>query len=148
MKKTISIPPNYFYACLILSIILRFVFPNFKFIGFPYNLLGLLLIAYGFYLVINPWFLFKKYGTPESFDESTALVCEGIYKYTRNPMYLGGAVILTGLSVILNNWLCFFTTFLFFLFMHFIFIPFEEDKMFKTFGEEYLKYKKQVRRWI
>src|SRR3972149_6733721 len=105
MNKTISIPPTYFYACLILSIILKCIFPNFKIIFSPYNLVGLVLIVLGFYLVINPWYLFKKYGTPESFDESTALVEEGIYNYSRNPLYLGGVIILLGLFFILNNFI-------------------------------------------
>ena len=148
MKKTTSIPPNYFYACLILCVILRIVLPDFKFILFPYNLTGLLFIAYGIYLVINPWYLFKKHNTPESFDESTSLVKEGIYKYSRNPMYLGGIFILAGLSLILNNWISFICTLIFFLFMHFMFIPFEEERLYKTFGDDYLEYKKKVRKWI
>ena len=148
MKKPFSIPPNYFYACLILSIILRFVFPAFKFVLFPYNFLGLFVIAYGIYLVINPWYLFKKHNTPESFDESTAIVSEGIYKYSRNPMYLGGFIILMGLSLTMNNLISLVPALIFFLFMHFMFIPYEEEKMLKTFGDKYLEYKKNVRRWI
>ncbi len=148
MKQTISIPPNYFYACLILSIIIRVIFPGCKFISFPYNLIGLVLIALGVYLVINPWYLFKKHGTPENFDKSTVLVLEGIYNYSRNPMYLGGVFILGGMAISLNNWLCFICALLFYLFMHFMFIPYEEDKMQRTFGEDYDEYKKSVRRWV
>jgi len=148
MKRIISIPPNYFYACLILCIPFYFVLNDFKFIKFPYNLLGILLIPAGIYLVINPWYLFKKHNTPEDFSESTALVKEGIYKYSGNPMYLGGVLILLGLAFTTGNIISLLMPLIFFIIMNYMFIPFEEEKLQKIFGKEYLDYKKSVRRWI
>ena len=148
MKKIISIPPNYFYLCLILGIVLRLVFPEFKIMPSPYYISGLLLIAMGIYMVIDPWYLFKKHDTPESFEPTTALVTDGIYKYSRNPMYLGGVLFLTGLSVTLNNIISLITPLIFFLFMNYMFIPYEEDELAKTFGDKYIEYRKKVRRWI
>ena len=116
MKKIVSIPPNYFYLCIIISIVLRFVFPEFKIILSPYDISGLVLILLGLYLVIDSWYLFKKHNTPESFEPTTFLVKDGIYKYSRNPMYLGGVVFLIGLSVTLNNLLSFISPLFFFLF--------------------------------
>lgn len=148
MKRIISIPPNYFYTCIIICIPFYFILTRFRCICFPYNLLGLVVIPIGIYLVINPWHLFLRHDTPEDFSPSTLLVVEGIYKYSRNPMYLGGVIILMGLAVTTGNLLAFIAPLVFFLVMHFMFIPFEEKKLKSTFGEEYMKYSSSVRRWL
>ena len=98
-----NIPPNYFYAGIIGTIILFFALPCFNLIHFPYNLIGLLLFVLGIYLVIAPYYQFKKYDTPEKFEKSTCVVDGGLYKYSRNPMYVGGVVALVGLSILLGN---------------------------------------------
>jgi len=148
MKKIISRPPTYFYISIVLIIILRFIFPNFNLIRFPHNLLGILLMIFGFYLIGKSYFLFKKHKTPEDLSESKALVIEDIYKYSRNPMYVGSIIFLIGLSILIQNVLSFIILIMFFLIMDKMFIPFEEEKMEKTFGKKYLEYKKKVRRWI
>jgi protein-S-isoprenylcysteine O-methyltransferase Ste14 len=115
---------------------------------FPYNLIGLILVIPGIYLVISPLSLFKRHNTPESFDPSTYLVQESIYRYTRNPMYLGGIIILVGSCILLNNRVSFVSPLIFFFIMNLMFIPYEENELLKTFGDKYTGYKKKVRRWI
>lgn len=148
MKRLVSVPPNYFYACILICIPFYFLLSKFRYILFPYNITGILLIPVGIYLVLNPWYLFREYNTPEDFSPSTALVVNGTYKFSRNPMYLGGVLILAGIACTTGNVCAFISPVLFFLIMHYMFIPYEEEKMESTFGEEYLKYKKVVRRWI
>ena len=148
MKRLVSVPPNYFYACILICIPFYFLLSKFRYILFPYNLTGILLIPAGIYLVLNPWYLFQQYNTPEDFSPSTALVVNGTYKYSRNPMYLGGVLILAGIACTTGNLFAFISPVLFFLIMQYMFIPYEEEEMESTFGEEYLKYKKVVRRWI
>ncbi len=148
MKKIVSIPPNYFYACLILCVVLRIIFPEYKIMTFPYNMSGIIVIIAGIYLVIHPWYLFKNHNTPESFEPSTYLVQGSIYKYSRNPMYVGGILILAGMALTLNNLTAFVTPVIFYLSMHFMFIPYEEKELENIFGSKYLEYKKKVRRWI
>lgn len=148
MKKIISVPPNYFYGCLFLCIPFYFILSTLKIINYPYNLFGLLLIPVGIYFVLSPWYSFKKYDTPEDFSDSTALVKDGLYKYSRNPMYLGGVFILIGLAISTCNICALLAPLLFFIIMNYMFIPFEEKKMNSTFGEDYTKYKNIVRRWI
>ncbi|MBN1185256.1 MAG: isoprenylcysteine carboxylmethyltransferase family protein [Bacteroidales bacterium] len=148
MKKPVSIPPNYFYGCLILCAPFYFIMKSFRLIAFPFNLFGLLLIPVGLYLVINPWYLFKKHNTPEDFSVPTAIVKEKIYRYSRNPMYLGGVLILAGTAISTGNPLSFILPLVFCLIMHFMFIPYEEDMMYKKFGEDYANYKKTTRKWL
>jgi protein-S-isoprenylcysteine O-methyltransferase Ste14 len=142
------VPPSYFYICIVICIALYFVFPKYSIIVFPYNLAGIILIIAGIIFVLWPWYSFKKHNTPEDFSEPTALVTEGSYAVCRNPMYLGGVLILSGLAVCLGNLLCFTLPIFFFLIMNSIFIPYEEKKMYEVFGDGYLQYKQKTRRWV
>lgn len=148
MKKIISIPPIYFYISIGISIPFRFFFPNLNLISFPWNFIGLLLIAFGILFVIIPYKLFVKHNTPEKFLQSTCVVTVGLYKYSRNPMYFGGLLFLLGLAVVLQNLLSFISPLFFFLIINFMFIPFEEEKMKAECGDEYISYKNKVRKWI
>ena len=146
--KPVSIPPNYFYLGIFLSIVFYFIFPSWNLIVFPYNLIGSVLIVFGFFLIIYSWALFQKHGTPEDFSKSTALVTENLYSFSRNPMYLGAVIVLIGLSILLGNVLSFIIPVLFFIIIDRMFIPFEEEKNTKTFGKKFLDYKKRTRRWL
>ena len=148
MRKIKSIPPTYFYICFILNIALYFVLPKMRVIIFPYNFLGTIVIFFGVYFNIWAWFLFKKNNTPEKFEKSTCIVKEGLYRFTRNPMYLGMVLILLGLSICLGNLICLISPIIFLIIISLIFIPYEEKKMQDTFGQEYLDYKNSVRRWL
>jgi len=147
-KKIISIPPTYFYLCVVLNIIFYFIFNEYNLIKFPINLIGILLLVPGFNMVANSYYIFKKYNTPEKYLPAKCLVKDGLYKYSRNPMYLGGIIILIGIAILISNIIAFFLPFLFFLIMNFMFIPFEEEKMHFEIGDEYIEYKKKVRRWF
>ena len=82
------------------------------------------------------------------FSESTTLITEGFYKYTRNPMYVGMNSFLLGLLIILNNQLIFIFLIIFFFIVRNLFVIKEEVQMEETFGEDYLTYKGKVRRWL
>jgi protein-S-isoprenylcysteine O-methyltransferase Ste14 len=130
------------------SALLYFLVPQMNLIIFPINLLGVLLLVLGNYLVINSHYLLKKRGTPENFDRSTCVVETGLYKYSRNPMYLGAVIFLIGWSVLLGNIISFLSPIIFFIIINWMFIPFEEEKMEKELGDSYLEYKKKTRRWF
>ncbi|MCD4759897.1 isoprenylcysteine carboxylmethyltransferase family protein [archaeon] len=146
--KIISIPPTYFLFGIIFSLVLYFVFPEMNLIKFPINLIGIFFLVLGFYLISKSYYLFKEYNTPENFNKSTHLVQTNLYKYSRNPMYLGAVVFFVGLSFILGNVISFVVPIFFFIIINFMFIPYEEDKMVNTFGDEYLSYKKKVKCWF
>lgn len=81
-------------------------------------------------------------------DSATSLVTTGIYNYSRNPMYLGFALILIGLFILLNNQWFIAGPILFVLYMNQFQIAPEERAMEKLFGEEYITYCNKVRRWV
>ncbi len=148
MKNIISVPPNYFYFFILLTVPFRFLFPGLNLIPNIWNLSGLLPIFLGLYLVWKPYKQFMEHNTPENFDTATCIVSDGLYKYSRNPMYIGGVVFLIGLAVLLQNIIGFITPVLFFLVMNYMFVSFEEEKMIRECGDDYSEYMKKVRRWI
>ena len=94
---------------------------------------------------------FKKHKTtinPLSPDKASSLINSGIFSYSRNPMYLGMLLILLSVSFKFNISGGLFISFLFKIYItRFQIIP-EEEAMAKLFGEEFITYKNQTRRWI
>ncbi len=86
--------------------------------------------------------------SPFSPNKTKTLVTTGLYKYTRNPMYLGMCFILTGLALWLGNWSTFFMLPIFVGFITNLQIIPEEEILLEKFGEEYGEYMLRVRRWI
>jgi protein-S-isoprenylcysteine O-methyltransferase Ste14 len=115
----------------------------------PIIIIGLGLIGLGFLLAFNSIarFIRAKTGVVP-FSESTTLITEGFYKYTRNPMYVGMNSFLLGLILILNNPLNIIFLIIFFFVVRNMFVLKEEVQMEETFGEDYLTYKRKVRRWL
>jgi protein-S-isoprenylcysteine O-methyltransferase Ste14 len=94
---------------------------------------------------------FKKQKTtvnPMSPEESNSLAIRGVYKYTRNPMYLGFLLWLLSLGIFLRNPFSLILLAGFVLYMNYFQIHPEERILANSFGEDYLEYKKSVRRWI
>ena len=147
-RKIISIPPVYFLAAILLNVLVFFILPDYNLIAFPYNLSGILLFAAGFYCMSKSYDRFKAKGTPEHFKETTCLVTDGIYMYSRNPMYLAGLLILYGISTGLGNIFGLIIPLIYFFIMNNMFIPYEEEVLEIQFGGEYKEYKKKVRAWV
>lgn len=79
---------------------------------------------------------------------SRALVTSGVYRYTRNPMYLGLVFVLCGWTLYLGQWLLLPLAGLVALYLtRFQIIP-EERILIPLFGEEYRTWMRQVRRWL
>ncbi len=147
MKKIL--PPTHFYIYLIISILLHYTLPVKQIIKYPFYLIGFLFFVTGG--ILNIWadqLLKKQKTTVKPNEKPTALIETGAFKISRNPMYLGLAVILFGAGFILGS-LTSFIGFIFFVAaMKITFIPQEEKILQEQFGEEYMAYKKKVRRWI
>ena len=141
-------PPHYLLV-LSLCMLATWFFTETPTQTLPLNLVGLFLIGFGFLLAFNSISEFLKAKTGVvPFSESTTLITEGFYKYTRNPMYVGMNSFLLGLLIILNNPLNFIFLIVFFFIVRNMFVIKEEVQMEETFGEEYLIYKDKVRRWL
>lgn len=142
------LPPHVAIGSLIVVIFLHYLFPT-PLISKPYNYFGIVLVVVGLLILFWSFGLFKKKDTPiMPGKKPSALVIEGPYKFTRNPMYLGVTTALFGIAIYLGDFLAFLAPVIFFVFVSLRFIPREEKLMEKLFGKDYLNYKKNVRRWL
>jgi hypothetical protein len=92
--------------------------------------------------------LFNKNKTPVKPHLKPRLITSGIFRFTRNPMYLGMTLILFGVSICVGSLTTFVSPVVFFLISEGRFVPPKEAVMENLFGEEYLEYKRRVERWV
>jgi len=81
-------------------------------------------------------------------ETASSLVTSGIYRVTRNPMYLGMLLVLVGWAVFLANGLAVIAIALFPAYITRFQIKPEERALMALFGEQYASYSSRVRRWI
>ncbi len=110
---------------------------------------GFLLIALGLALVVWSISTLIKHGTTTMPHKGAdKLVTDGPFAWRRNPIYLGDAFILLGLGIVLTNLWFVISTILFVLLVTWLAVLPEERHLEATFGDDYLRYKETVRRWI
>jgi len=135
------------------------------FLLYPILILLWELILHAGRIEINPWFLplmvwgYLQYrlcgqyrGTrggggpgPEILPDK--LVSSGLYAYTRNPMYLGHMIFLTGLTLTLQSWLAALITVAVAVWFHSRVLA-DERNLIDKLGEPYVAYTKSVKRWV
>jgi protein-S-isoprenylcysteine O-methyltransferase Ste14 len=81
-------------------------------------------------------------------DSTSSLVVSGIYKYTRNPMYVGFALVLMGWAAFLSNLVALAFVPVFIVYIDRFQIRPEEDVLASLFPHEYPTYRAKVRRWV
>ena len=115
-----------------------------------YHLIGTLIIVIGVMVLIHCIFSFAKHGkgTLSPLDPTKKLVAKGLYRYSRNPMYLGVLLIIIGETVILRSFNMGIYLFLVLIAFFCYVIFFEEPRLNRDFGDDYKAYKKKVRRWL
>lgn len=113
-------------------------------------MVGLLLIASGATILLSCIYMFARFGkgTLSPFDPARHLVIKGMYRYVRNPMYVGVMMMLAGETLYMES-LTFliYTVIVFALFNAFI-IFYEEPYLRKEFGQQYDRYRDHVGRWL
>ncbi|MDF1577797.1 MAG: isoprenylcysteine carboxylmethyltransferase family protein [Desulfobulbales bacterium] len=85
---------------------------------------------------------------PRSPEKAAALVVSGVYRYSRNPMYLAVLLILLGLAMLFGSLAAFLPIPLFVLSINRLQIEPEEEALEAVFGEGYRQYRKKVGRWL
>lgn len=111
-------------------------------VGYAFALAGLALIAASLGL-------FRRYGTrPEPWQPASTLIRSGIYRYSRNPMYLGMACLSLGLSIFFESIAAALLVGGVCVFIDRFVIAREEAYLSRRFGAGYDGYKRQARRWL
>jgi protein-S-isoprenylcysteine O-methyltransferase Ste14 len=151
----VKVPPPLIYigtlaAALVIDLVLGG--PTFSGLGVP----GIVRIASGVALFLAGMFVagagvarFRDARTEiRPWLASTALVTTGIYRFTRNPMYLGLTLSYAGLSLLADSVLALACLIPLLVVIIYAVIRREEHYLEVTFGEEYRAYKRKVRRWL
>jgi len=149
--KLIIPPPVQAIICAGLMWLIAEQFPEFSFSSVIQQPLAILICIIGIGIDLVSVGLFARKKTtvsPFSPNKTEVLVTSGLYQYTRNPMYLGMACILTGLGVWLGNFASFAMIPCFVWYITQLQIIPEEEILLEKFGEEYGEYMLRVRRWI
>ena len=115
----------------------------FRYFGVLPILLGALM-----YLWCALDFTFAGRGTPAPIDPPKELVMRGLYRYMRNPMYLGVTILLFGETLLWESSVLFAYTAVVFLSFYLFVVLYEEPLLRRKFGESYQRYCELVPRWL
>jgi protein-S-isoprenylcysteine O-methyltransferase Ste14 len=102
-------------------------------------------------MALATWFIRTMRGADTTLDVSkpvSSLVQDGPFRYTRNPGYLSLAIIYAGIAILRNALWAILLLPLLLVVTQRELIEREERYLERTFGEEYLAYKRRVRRWL
>jgi protein-S-isoprenylcysteine O-methyltransferase Ste14 len=134
------LPPTSFLGAVVVLAALHVWLPARMVVPRPWNLLGLVLAADR---------LFKTSGTTvKPFEEPSVLVTDGVFRWTRNPMYLGFVVVLLGIGILAGSATALLPWIAFGILMDRAFIRSEEATLSARFPREWKAYRSRVRRWV
>jgi len=143
------LPPVYFLGALVLQGVLHKWLPLVHGLSWPWRWSGVLFIVAGVALALTANRQFSTLGTTHKpFQTSTALATGGMYRFTRNPMYTGMILVLSGDALLygsLTPWII-IPPYMFLITS--LFIRKEEAGLSLQFGEDYDDYRRNVRRWL
>lgn len=147
MLRKLIIAPVFLLLSITGIVVFYFALPAFNLVPFPFNLIGVLIAFGGFTIMGKSYNIFEKKNLSPATDNPSLLVTEGIYRQTRNPMYLGMFILLFGLGLTFRNIVSMAMAFVFLLLVNSIIIPREERDLKAFFGERFDSYRKKVSRW-
>ena len=149
MKGKKVLPPTYLLISILIMLAFHFLLPVLKIIPTPWNVLGIVPLACGIALNLAADKAFREVGTTvKPFEESTALLMSGVFRISRNPMYLGYELILIGIAIMLRSLAPYVVIPVFVVLMNWVFIRVEEQMLEEKFGLAWSEYGRKVRRWI
>ena len=118
---------------------------------YVWRIAGVLLIAAGVLVAVLGVLEFRRAGTtvnPMSPERASNVVTSGVFRWSRNPMYLGMASVLAGLAMAVGSATGLLVTAGFCAYLSRFQIAPEERRLIEAFGEPYARYLRQVRRWL
>ena len=116
---------------------------EFRYIGLIPIMMGVII-----YLWCSHIFVFRGKGTPIHFTRTNRLIVKGLYKFVRNPMYIGALLILVGEALLFQSKGLLFYALVSFAALHFYILFVEEPHLANTFKDAYNRYRRNVPRWV
>ena len=150
-KKSIRIPPPIVTFVFGMSMYALSFVIHWQFIFSFQEVIVIALILSGILLLLPAVLQFIQHKTtvnPLNPEKASRLVVSGLFRFSRNPMYLGMALLLLAWGIYLGNPLNIIIFIGFIAYMNCFQISLEEKALEALFGEEFSRYKARVRRWI
>ena len=149
-RPGVPIPPPLLFVLPILATLTLEWFVPTSFVHGAFRwLLGALIFVAGIALIQRAVITQKRAGTdPIPYKPSTRIVSYGVYRFTRNPIYLGFALCTFGLAILVDSAWMLLAVPIGLILIDRVVVTREERYLERKFGEEYLSYKRRVRRWI
>ena len=112
--------------------------------------IGLMLIIAGVPGVVDSFarFALQGLGTPAPIAPTQKLVVTGLYRYVRNPIYVGVAAVTFGQALLFGDWRLLWYAALLWLFFNVLVLVHEEPTLKETFGAQYEDFRANVPRWV
>lgn len=139
------------FVCALLGWIVTTVFADYIYTNVATRLLGWTVLAAGLFMLALSVAAFARTKTtvnPKNPEHTSSLVTTGIYRLSRNPMYVGMAAVLIGYSLLLQNLFAFISPAVFVLAVTWLQILPEEEVLEQKFGDAFGEYRRQTPRWI
>lgn len=145
---TIFVPGT---ACILVPyLILRATNATIKRPTSPAQVIAILVILSGIYMIVwvSTTFVRQGRGTPVPVEPPTRLIIKGLYRYVRNPMYVGAVLVVLGEALYFRSiWLLVYAIAIWAM-LHAALLVFEERQLKERFGPDYEQYLRAVPRWI
>jgi protein-S-isoprenylcysteine O-methyltransferase Ste14 len=142
-------PPTWMLIAIMAMLILNFLLPVAWIVPPLWNLLGLIFLISGVMMNLIGDKAFKQARTTiKPFEESSSLVTNGVFQISRNPMYLGFVLILTGIAILLRTLSPYLVIFVFVAVIDKTFVRVEERMLVEKFGVSWKQYQSKTRRWL
>lgn len=149
MVKRIIYPPVWLLLGIISIFAFNELYPMVRFTSLLFQVLGGVVIVVGLLLLVTANGLFVRAGTDViPFRNVSSLVTTGIYRFTRNPMYLGMAAVLLGCALTVGVVPALLVPLAFVVIVEARFIRPEEQMLRELFPQEFPAYCQRVRRWL
>ncbi len=143
------LPPMIALLAVITMIVLHMTVPLAIVMPEPFSYAGALLIATGASMIMWARRAFQTAGTPiKPLTKSTVLIRHGLYRWSRNPMYVGAILLVGGVAILLGTLAPLLVVIAFFAILQEGFVRREERLLDVTFGDTYRAYRRSVRRWL
>jgi len=144
-------PPVIYVVVFIISMLVQGIIPldrSFFYSAIAANLsIVLIMCAFIFGVPAFVQFLRSK-NTIVPIKPASSLETRGIYSITRNPMYVSLMLLYAGIGIVKGNWWTFILIPILLIVVQVFIIKKEESYLERAFGQEYIDYRKRVRRWI
>ena len=148
-SNAIMLPPFIYLGGFFVGLALHFFFPQYIVAQPIASILGAIFVTISIPIIVLSMRGLSSAGTAIDVRKpTTAIVASGMYRFSRNPIYLAMMFLYVGVALLLNSLTALVMLLPVLMVMHFGVIAREEKYLEQKFGDEYVRYKKSVRRWI